>query len=93
MTEDSLMKQTLKWMAGLLGVSILWVGGLSLVSLLVVHLALGSSPASPGDTSATTGATGTSATTPGAKPASSVAPPSGTDKRPSDDPPAKRRFG
>jgi hypothetical protein len=90
MTEDSLMKQTLKWMAGLLGASILWVGGLSLVSLLVVHLALGGSAASPTDSPATTG---TSATTPGAKPASSVAPPSGTDKRPSDDPPAKRRFG
>jgi hypothetical protein len=90
MTEDSLMKQTLKWMGGLLGASILWVGGLSLVSLLIVHLALGGSPASPSEAPA---AAGTSATTPGAKPASSVAPTKENEKRPTNDPPAKRRFG
>ena len=88
MNEDSLLKQTLKWIGGLLGASLLWVGGLSLVALGGLHLALGSSPASPQGA----GSPATTTTTPAAKPASSVAPSKGSEKAP-EDPPAKRRFG
>lgn len=90
MNEDSLLKQTMKWIGGLLTASILWIGGLSLVSLVGIHLALGGSPAQPGSGS---NVLPTTTTTPGAKPASSVAPLKADDKAPREDPPAKRRFG
>lgn len=82
MDEDNLFRKTLKLTAVLLGATVVWVGGVSLVSVLAVSTAL----PSPGVTTPAT---------PGPKPASSdgpsrSGPPSGPTK---EDPPTKRRNG
>lgn len=87
MSEQSILKQTLVWIAALLGASILWVGMLSLSSVLVVSRVL---PEAPGGSRETVTSPVTSPTTPGAKPASSE-PPSRTGA--SDETSSKRRNG
>ena len=80
MEDTSLFRQTMKLTAFLLGVSVLWVGTVTLSSVLVVTRVL--PEAAP---------TVTTPATPGPKPASSDGPTRSGPAR--EDPPARRRNG
>ena len=81
MDDTSIFRQTMKLTAFLLGVSVLWVGTVTLSSVLVVTHVLPDS----GSSSVTTPAT------PGPKPASSDGPARSGPAR--EDPPGRRRNG
>lgn len=80
MTEDDdtpLLKKTLKITAILLGISVIWVGGVAVAGLVAVRVAV---PAA------------TTPATPAPNPASSPASPR-SPSSPDSDPPQKRRTG
>lgn len=86
MEETSLMKRTLKWTLALLGASVAWVGVTSLISVLVLSLALGDSDKGEKDHA--------KPATPAAKPATDGAPPKrGQDSTPREENPLRSRNG